>query len=223
MIHCIGDSHAAFFSGEEVMQPIWSPNNRSNDRTHYFKSYRIGAATAYNIKSKIPKIMNIVDKAPVKKDDKILFCFGEVDIRAHLLNPKLKNDKYYLQGKDPSIENIVHETVSRYFETVKYFKDNGFNIMVWGPIASWCNNKKYTGPSFGTNLERNNVTKIFNKYLEYLCKQENIEFITIFYDMLLKDGNTNPDSLDDWDGAHIHLSQRMFPKALEIFKKKNLI
>ena len=35
MIHCIGDSHSAVFSGEEKMQPEWP--NRSNDTTEFFK------------------------------------------------------------------------------------------------------------------------------------------------------------------------------------------
>jgi len=216
MIHCIGDSHAAVFSGEEVMQPIWSAGQRSNDQTPYFRSYRIGAATAYQLSNKISTIINIIETSPINKEtDKILFCFGEVDIRAHLL------EQSSIQNKN--IESIVKECVNRYFDVINYFKDLGYSVMVWGPIASWNQPKIYGGPSFGTNLERNNATKIFNEYLESLCKNEDIEFLTIFYDMLLDNGETNPDSLDDWDGAHIHLSQRMFPKVIEKFKNKNLI
>ena len=47
MIHCIGDSHSSVFSGEEKMQDVWP--ERSNDTIDFFRSYRIGPATAYNL------------------------------------------------------------------------------------------------------------------------------------------------------------------------------
>jgi hypothetical protein len=56
MIHCIGDSHSAVFSGKEEMQPIWP--ERSNDITPFFKSYRIGPATAYQLANKKEIINN---------------------------------------------------------------------------------------------------------------------------------------------------------------------
>lgn len=211
MIHCIGDSHASVFSNEEVMQPVWPM--RSNDKSKYFRSYRIGPATAYQLENKISTIMDII-KNVVKKDDKILFCFGEVDIRAHLIKQSIEQQK--------DIERIVDECVNRYTNTILYFKNLGYNVMVWGPIASWCNSKPYGGPSYGTNLERNNVTRLFNENVKNFCDKNDIDFITVFYDMLLENGETNPDSLDDWDGAHIHLSQRMFPIIMEKFKKINI-
>ena len=39
MIHCIGDSHSCFFSGEDKIQPIWP--EQSFDTLPYFRSYRI--------------------------------------------------------------------------------------------------------------------------------------------------------------------------------------
>ena len=82
MIHCIGDSHSSVFSGREEMQPIWP--QRSDDNTSFFKSYRIGPATAYQLSNKILIIQDIINKN-VNSNDYVLFCFGEVDIRAHLI------------------------------------------------------------------------------------------------------------------------------------------
>lgn len=213
MIHCIGDSHAAVFSGEEKMQPIYP--QRSNDILTDFRSYRIGAATAYQISNKINIIDDIISKK-VNKDDSVMFCFGEVDIRAHL---KKQMD---LQNRD--MKSVVKECVDRYMSTILYYKNKGYNVMVWGPIASWHDSKPYTGgPSFGTNLERNNITKEFNEYCEILCVENEIPFITIFYNMVNKDNITIPYYLDDWEGSHIHLSQRSLPIILETFKSKNLI
>ena len=95
--------------------------------------------------------------------------------------------------------------------------------MVWGPIASWHESKNYNGPSFGSCIERNQITKEFNRYAEELCNQNNLKFITIFYDMIYDNLETNAHYLDDWEGSHIHLSQSAMPIILERFKGKDLI
>lgn len=213
MIHCIGDSHSSVFSGNEEMQPIWP--NRSNDIIPYFKSYRIGPATAYQLKTKTPIIDQIVSLIP--PNDKLLFCFGEVDIRAHLIKQMIEQNR--------TLESVVKECVDRYFEVILMYKKTlNIEIVVWGPIASWNDLKPYLGgPSFGTGLERNKTTKQFNEYLEKLCVENSIPFISIFNEMLNEDGTTNPIYLDDWDDCHIHLNQKAMPIILKKFKDNNLI
>ena len=214
MIHCIGDSHSAVFSGEDKMQPIWP--QRSNDITPYFKSYRIGAATAYQLINKLDIIDNIVNSVVNKNTDHIMFCSGEVDIRAHLLKQMV------LQNKTG--QEVVKMCVDRYMTVVKHYKKNGFKTIVWGPIASWHDTKQYTGgPSFGTNIERNELTKEFNKYLNKVCDFEGIQFVPIFDRMIDEDGLTKPEYLDDWEGSHIHLKQTAMPDILDEFNKKGLI
>lgn len=78
MIHCIGDSHSSVFCGKEEMQPIWP--QRSDDITQYFKSYRIGPATAFNLSTKMSIINEIITSCVDINNDFVLFCFGEVDI-----------------------------------------------------------------------------------------------------------------------------------------------
>jgi hypothetical protein len=212
MIHCIGDSHSAVFSGEENMQPIW-PIPAAN-KLPYFRSYRIGPATAYQLENKIPIINEIIKD--ISENDKVMFCFGEVDIRAHLLKQSIEQNK--------PIENIIDECVNRYFDVIKTYKNNGVDIIIWGPIASWNANHPYTGgPSYGSNIERNEITKYFTEKLETLAKVEDIPLITIFYDMLNEDGTTNSFFLDDWAGSHMHLSQRALPTIIDKLEKKNLL
>ena len=213
MIHCIGDSHSAVFSGEEKMQPCW-PEPASN-LLPYFKSYRIGPATAYQLHTKQSIIESLIKTLNLSTEDILMFCFGEVDIRAHLI----KQSK--LQNRD--IESIVDECVNRYVNSVKYYTKYTSRILFWGPIASWNSDKPYSGPSYGTNEDRNLVTKIFNKKLEQESKTNNFDFITIFYDMLNNDMTTNLYYLDDWEGSHMHLSQRSMPIILQKFKEKDLI
>jgi len=212
MIHCVGDSHSAFFSGVEEMQPVW-PKIAVN-ALPFFKSYRIGPATAYQLHTKQEIIESVVKT--INPEDKIMFCFGEVDCRAHLIK------QHFIQNKP--IEELVEECVERYLSSVKYFKDNYPNqIIFWGPIASWCDKKQYSGPSYGTNQERNIVTKLFNDLLQRRCQEIGYDFVSIFYDMLNNDLTTNVDFLEDWQGAHIHLSQRAMPLTLNKFYDKKLI
>lgn len=214
MIHCIGDSHSAVFSGEECMQPCW-PSPASN-KLPYFKSYRIGPATAYQIHNKKDIIESLIDSISPDPTDKLMFCFGEVDIRAHLI--KQSN----LQNRP--IADLVVECVDRYITSINYYKKYNLPIIIWGPIASWSNEKVYTGgPSFGTNQERNWVTYAFNVALQISCLQNDFEFVTIFYDMINQNMETNPDFLDDWEGSHMHLSQRAMPTILKAFEKRGLI
>jgi len=204
MIHCIGDSHSSIFSGTEVMQPVWPI--RSSDRLKNFRSYRIGPATAYQLENKIPilnQILNLVDK----ENDSVLFCFGEVDIRAHL--------KKQIDLQKKSVKEIVKECVGRYFKTILHYKSLGINVMLWGPIASWDTPKPYPGPSFGSCLERNEITKEFNEYVKTLCESESISFFTIYYDMLLPNGKTNTYYLDK---TGIHLNDNSLELIKNVFK-----
>lgn len=213
MIYAIGDSHAAFFSGEDKMQPCWP--ERSNNILPFFESIRIGPATAYQLGSKKNIINHVISEIKLLKDDKLMFCFGEVDIRAHLVKKYLLNDV--------SIEYIVKECVDRYINALLYYKKYKKEIIIWGPIASWSSNKIYKGPSFGDNFFRNKVSDLFNQYLESEAYKYDLQFITFFYDMLNSDFSTNDCFLDDWEDSHIHLSQNAMPFVIEKFKNKNLI
>jgi hypothetical protein len=213
MIHCIGDSHSAVFSGEEKMQPCW-PEISSN-LIPGFKSYRIGPATAYQLHTKQNIIEPLIFSLNLGEEDKIMFCFGEVDIRAHLIK------QMYLQKR--AILDLVKECINRYLDAIDYYRKYTTKIIVCGPIASWNDDNPYSGPSYGTNLERNEVTKLFNQILETECARRTFDFVTIFYEMLNPDNSTNTFFLDDWEGSHIHLSQRAMPIILRIFKERGII
>jgi hypothetical protein len=210
-IHCIGDSHASFFGGLEKIQPRIDEDEKTTNQYPFFNSYRIGPATAYQLHNKQTIIETLIDNLHLDDADKLMFCFGEVDIRAHLI--KQSN----LQKRN--INDIVYECVSRYISSVSYYLKYNRRILIWGPIASWSNKKPYSGPSYGSNLERNYVTRIFNGYLSDLCLKNNFQFVSIFEEMLNSDGTTNPHYIMD----DIHLSQKAMPMTIEKFKNLNLI
>jgi len=213
MLICLGDSHSSVFSEEERIIPQWP--KKDFKIFSRFKPIRIGPATAYNLENKISLLNIVLNRTFYFKNSLVLFCFGEVDIRAHLI----KQSK--LQNKD--IDLLIKECVDRYISAIKKVKPyRKIKKAVFAPIASWSDEKPYSGPSFGTNLERNNVTKKFNEYLEEQCNKKNFDFISIFNEMLNIDGTTNSKYLDDF-GTGIHLNQQAMPLILEKLKKKNLI
>ena len=168
MIHCIGDSHSAVFSGIDKMTPEWPM--RSDDKLPWFRTYRLGPVTAYQLERKLPTIQGLINRVGISKDDTILFCCGEVDCRAHLVKQ--------MEVQNRTSKDIVRECVDRYISAVLQVMSWGINVSVWGPIASWHPSKQYTGgPSFGDCLERNNVTKEFNDYAKVLCDTITFHFL----------------------------------------------
>lgn len=58
------------------------------------KPIRIGAATTYNLDKKATLISSVLDNTFYFKNSFVLFCFGEVDIRSHLINQSKFQKKY---------------------------------------------------------------------------------------------------------------------------------
>ena len=214
MLHCIGDSHASIFSGSEVMQHAWP--QRSNDSIPGIRSYRIGAATAYNLKSKMPIIDEILSSV-LCDEDLVMFCFGEVDCRAHL--------KKQMDLQRRSLDDIVEECVDRYFSVIMDYSSRGVSMSLWGPVASHGIENPYTtGPSFGTPEERNQITEKFNVYLKSLCLEKGIPFATAFYAMTEDVGdNVRKTNVFYTDSVGIHLNQNSVMMALDILEEEGII
>lgn len=213
-IYCIGDSHASFFSGYNRVQLGW-PNKTINKYT-FLKSYRLGPVLAYNLcnfktRSRGREKLLYILTHLIPSGNKVLFCFGEIDCRAHLLKQS------ELQKRD--IHNIIRECVDRYFSVIKDTKEQGFDVIVWNVMPSGITDdaleKEY--PFYGTNIERNKVPKYFNEYLKQKLEKFNISFIDIFDKLVFENFETNVSYY--FDG--VHLSQKSMPYFLdELFKKK---
>ena len=214
MLHCIGDSHASIFSGSEVMQHTWP--QRSNDSIPGIRSYRIGAATAYNLKNKKETIDEILNSV-LRNEDLAMFCFGEVDCRAHL--------KKQMDLQSRCLDDIVEECVDRYFSVIMYYYLQGVSVAVWGPVASHGIENPYTtGPSFGTPEERNKITEKFNVYLKFLCSEKCIPFATAFYAMTEDSGEgARKTNVFYTDSVGIHLNQNSVMMVLDILEEEGII
>jgi len=207
IIHCIGDSHASFFSGTDEIQPIWP--EKSKDYIPMLKSYRLGPVLAYNL-CKLgttmggrEKLLSILKE--LQPQSRVMFIFGEIDIRVHLLKQS--------EARKADIDLIVKECVDRYFYVVMEVKNMGFVMSVFAPMASTLAGSIVEDDyaAYGTCEERNKITKIFNSYLEELCAKENIPVVSLF-DYLVDENNL---TRTRYYSDRIHLSQIAMPVAVK--------
>ncbi len=215
IIHCIGDSHVTFFSGFHRVQSMWPI--KSFNKFSFLKSYRLGPVLAYNLCSFKTRFngrekLLYLSSHILPLGCKVLFCFGEIDCRAHIIK------QVEISGKD--IHEIIRECVDRYFSVIKETKEKGFDILVFNVIPSGIidqvSYKPDDFPFYGTNLERNKVSKYFNKYLEQKLNKHNIIFIDIIDKLVFENYETNPSYF--FDSAH--LGQKAMPLFVNELLKK---
>jgi tetratricopeptide (TPR) repeat protein len=173
------------------------------DAIPYFKTYRLGPHTAFNIARRWAVIETILTQN-VQSDDHVMFCFGEVDCRAHLLKQS--------ELQQRPLDELIDECVQRYFRIFLAAQPLGFKLMAWN-VPPAARNEVICGEysSYGTTQQRNDITRKFNRMLELRCRDNDILFISIFDRLVETDGLAySYYYMDD-----IHLSQRAMPFALQ--------
>ncbi len=165
LIHCVGDSHANFFSGYDEPQPEW-PGDGIKHKYDIFRCYRIGPVLAYNLcevnttmrgREKLLQLLELLQPG-----SHIMFCFGEIDCRAHIVLQSQKQNK--------PAEKIVKKAVERYFSVIREVKEMGFNPLIWNVVPSAPNDissNTVVPPAYTFNRTceaRNRVTRKFHGY-----------------------------------------------------------
>jgi len=208
ILHCIGDSHASFFSGYDKIQPIYP--DPSENRYLNIISYRLGPVLAYNLTNTNStsrgreKLLDIL-KTKVKPDDYILLSFGEIDCRYHIIKNSIK--------LNISVEEGVLRCVNRYLKVIKEVMSFGSKVIVFGPIASAADGGTINPnfPRSGTCQERNIVTQLFNEILINRSNEIGFLFISLFTNLVDENLKTKTEYYMD----EAHLSQQMFPSFLD--------
>ena len=113
----------------------------------------------------------------------LIFAFGEIDIRTRV----------FKHGSEDDYKKTVENIVDNYLDFLKRVKNDGFKVIAWGPIPSqkdeWEQNECF--PRCGSERQRNMATEYFNKKLNEKCRDNEIGFMTIFYDIIDKQYRTN--------------------------------
>ena len=211
-IICIGDSHASFFSGMDRIQPEY-PCPAKN-MIQALESVRLGPVLAYSLhkngttnkgREKLFEKIRECDR----DTSSILFCFGEIDCRNHLLKQSEENKR--------SLEDVVGECVAKYFDVILEIKNMGFEVLVWNVIPTSSLNQNPEYPHYGSHVQRNRCTRYFNSYLGEYCRKNGIVFIDIFDKLVRRDNHTREYFF--FDG--IHLGQLAMPYFIGRIKRSH--
>ena len=219
IIYCIGDSHVSFFSGQDKMQLPWP--HKSNDRLAFFKTFRLGAVLAdslskYGSSMKgrellfvlLDRRMPMVEFRSIPPKSKVLFCFGEIDCRFHILKQSIQ--------RDVEVEVVVEETVNKYVNVLKEFQALEYEILVWNvipPTNPAKTNPEY--PHYGKYSERIKATMLFNNFLKKKCTDFKFNFIDIYDQLIEKNYHANMNYYMD----EIHLSQKAMSFTIDSLQK----
>ena len=215
-IAIIGDSHINFFSGNEQLHFI-SIGNEINYSPQILLKYpftclHLGPCLAYNsckegTNSGFFEKMNYLMNEFLIPGSKVVLSLGEIDLRCHVFKQTGRQNCSY--------EQIVNSILDNYFIEIDYILKNGFELWVWGPIASQkedCPKDKYL-PRVGSEVQRNEATRYFTIEAEKRCVSRHIKFMSIFDKMCSSSFETNDYYIRS---DKCHLSQR----ALELAKKE---
>lgn len=222
MIYIIGDSHVSVFSGTDKthdglrhIQPEFGtcytlkqgqlkPHiNKFEQKIPYFCPIKIGSNTAYNSFNKLPRIDQVLEEYQVSDNDYVFLCFGEIDIRNHI--------GFHVGKTYETLSEGIKICVDKYFKTILYLKNKGFNVGVYAPPASSIGNQ--TPADYGDVYLRNKMTIEFNEYLKIKCNELGIVFKDISKKLMSDDGATKQNFIMD----DIHLSQEAMPIIIDEF------
>ncbi|MCK5018528.1 MAG: hypothetical protein KAS32_15820 [Candidatus Peribacteraceae bacterium] len=197
--HAIGNSHSIYFG------------------TYFknFRCYNVGATLAYSLGQ--DKVSKTNGKAHVleilkfiKHDEQIIFTFGEIDCRAHLLKQ--------VKTQNSSIQQVTEACAKSYMKFINEIKEMGYNnIMIWGIPASSSDIlppvKRY--PRIGSCKDRNKTTEELNNRIEEKCVKLGCQFISIFPYLIDENYETKPEFYTDG----VHLGGNSAKLTAEEFKK----
>jgi len=170
----------------------------------------LGAVLAYSLhregtqnrgREKLFEILSHSDPA----GSSIVLAFGEIDCRWHLLKQA--------ETRSLALKEVVTECVDKYFQVILEVRNLGFETMVWNSIPTTYEGTNPDYPHYGTHLQRNECTRLFNGLLAERCKKEKVFFIDIFDKLVDRKNYTKAYYL--FDGAHLgQLAMPFFIKRI---------
>lgn len=210
MIYCFGNSHTSIFTGRNIITPI---DQFVSDKNQYFNALRLGPSVAYNFTSNyLPRVYNHINKSNIPSGSRILLAIGEIDCRWHIpLNAEKNHTTHYEE---------VKKCINRFYQTVVDLKSNGFKPIVWGvhPATNKSHSNNKECPIYGEFKLRLKITRQWNRYIERLCRKDNIEFISLCEDIL-----DNNQLKEEYFMDTIHLAgEKVYPLILDAFNKYNV-
>jgi len=150
---CIGDSHSSFLAGRLGIRWVWLGPVLAYSLTRY--------GSYHQAREKFEWITRISDKFQfdhprLNKGDSLICCFGEIDIRCHILRLSDLKKKAY----DKMLKNLARDYVS-YVSSVL---DKGIKLYIWPVVVGEIEEGAFE--SYGSAFDRALASALFNLYLE---------------------------------------------------------
>jgi hypothetical protein len=170
-VHTFGDSHSRFGWNDKV------------------NKHHIGPVLCYSFGRERLHRCNIKNY-DVKDGDFVIFCFGEIDCRCHIHKYVTSTNTY---------QNIIDYLIFNYMEAVKEnVKDMNIKVGVYSVVPTIQKGTVYENPEYpylGTDEDRKNYVRYFNKKLEEKCQENGYIFFNVhkYYEV---DGFLNKDLSD---------------------------
>ncbi len=199
---CVGDSHAAFFSGVHTFQYNWpepSPQWLPHVSGHY-----VASALAYSLNREntsvrgIEKLQTFLRSKELVRGSTLMLSFGEIDLRNHVIGQSLAQSR--------PVAEIVDNCVTAYRHAVELVLSAGFRVMIWGPPPSRIENGAYPQmfPTTGTEVERNAATRLFIEGMRAAMAPLGVPVVSIFDEMISSDLRT--DGRYFMDSCHLNMA-----------------
>jgi hypothetical protein len=212
----IGDSHTYFFSGLEVIRPKkiayhHGAISSSENLLPGFSPIHIGPVLAYNANTYgtktrgREKVDYLIKKRMIEPSAQVLFCYGEIDIRNHVVRQA--------GAQGVSVESVVDKILQNYLSFLVSMRDKGFRVACWGPTPSFPDAEQPSEafPVHGDEITRNRATLYFNGQLRNLCRQNSLGFVSIAEKLIDERGRIRCDYFVDG----CHLSQKVWSLVTE--------
>jgi len=167
---------------------VFGDSHTINLQHELFRTTHVGPATAYNLISNSSitqakkKIQSVLETLPCNQRHNLLFIFGEIDCRIHI--NKISRTKH------KSLEWVVNSTVNRYIDFLRSIKKQFpksiilvLNVLPAGEEKNIYNTKFY--PSRDLHQK---IVNLFNKKLNLECEKNSLIFISVFNELIDKEG-----------------------------------
>ena len=225
LIFVIGDSHSEVFHKNNYKDKKLILGDHTHESQLWFNhseefcTYHFDAITAYNSNnpnatiSSYKKIRFLLEKGYLPKGSTIIVSMGEIDCRVHIQKQSEKQQR--------SIDEIIDDVLKNYEQFLLLLKNRGYKVIVYGPIPTQSDTAPFDEnfPRYGTEIERNKITQIFNKKLEKMCEKDGIEFKTLFNKLINDDMTTKSEFLSVLD--NVHLGSQAYYLLKELFIKQD--
>jgi hypothetical protein len=212
----IGDSHTYFFSGQEVIRPRkigyhYGAINSSENLLLEFSPIHIGPVLAYNANTYgtktrgREKVDYLIKKRMIERGARVLFCYGEIDVRNHVVRQA--------SNQGIAMECVVDKVLANYLSFLVSMRDKGFRVACWGPTPSFPDTERPSDafPAHGGEITRNKATLYFNEQLKNLCQQNDLVFVSIAEKLIDERGRIRQDYFVDG----CHLNQKVWSLVTE--------